>query len=196
MQMKQIQDFGKMFKITPRHTIRIVQELETKGLIKKDRIKGKRKRKGYIINEDNIETLSEVMSWTQKKISQFIDNWRKDYRDLLVIKPNDSKKLKENKKKMHKIMSWLQFRDMYHCIKWITEIEWALRTGSLGNGKGKRDLAEKNIRKLEEFIEEISKDLKERDEHIWKTVLSAGFTLRHYRIFFEDTPTTDINALL
>jgi len=47
MSMKQIQDFAKQYDITPRHTIRVVQDLEAKGWIKKLKIKGKRKRKGF-----------------------------------------------------------------------------------------------------------------------------------------------------
>ena len=177
MQMKQIQDFGKMHNNTPRHTIRIVQELERREWIKKARIEGQRRRKGYIINEDNIGTLSETVSKSQKDISKFINQWRKDYRNSLVrIKPSDSKIIKKIKENRNEIFNWAQLVDMYHCIQLIAEIEWSLRTGSLGSGKGKRDLAERNIRKLEGFIEEMSKDLKERDEHIWKTTLSSGLT--------------------
>ena len=188
MQMKQIQDFGEKYNITPRHTIRIVQELEKLGFVTKARIKEKRKRKGYIMNEDNIETLSEINTWSQKRISQFIDEWHKNYHDSLVIRPNDSKKLKKIKEDQKKIYSWLTLHDMHHCVQWIANIEWALRTGSLGNGKGKINLAERNIRKLEKFIEEMSRDLKEHDEHIWKHVLGSGMTHTQFNILLGNEP--------
>jgi len=42
----------KPYSISPRQTIRIVQGLEKEDWIKKARIKGKRKLKGYTINEN------------------------------------------------------------------------------------------------------------------------------------------------
>ena len=186
MQMKQIQDFGKQNSITPRHIIRIVQDLENDHWIKKVKIKGKRKRKGYTINEDNIGTLSEMWFnipkskhvkkatqelWTQYQLSQYLDIMSRRYRDSREIKPSDSKKLKKMKQEWKDNFVLIQLHNMFHCVQLITMIEWALRTGILGSGKGKRILAEKNIRKLEEHIEKMSKDLKEHDEKIWKQVL-------------------------
>jgi len=188
MTMKQIQDFfaKKPYFISPRQTIRIVQGLEEEGWIKKARVTGKRKQKGYTINEKNIETISEM--WfnfpkskhnkkafrdyaSQYKIGNFIDLWTRRYRDSLVIKPRDSKKLKKMKEVWKELFAWNQFHDMLKCVQQITNIEWALRTGLLGSGKGKRKLAERNIAKLEALLEEMSKDLKEHDKKIWKQVL-------------------------
>jgi len=119
MTMKQIQDFfaKKPYLISPRQTIRIVQGLEEEDWIKKARVKGKRKQKGYTINEKNIETISEM--WfnfpkskhnkkasrdyaSQYKIGNFLDLWTRRYRDSLVIKPRDSKKLKKNERSMER----------------------------------------------------------------------------------------------
>jgi len=197
MQMKLIQDFAKTHGITPRHTIRLVQELEKEGWIKKVKIKGKRKRKGYIINEDNIGTLSEMWFnfpknkynkkstqefWTQNMIFQMIDLMTRRYRDSLVIKQSDSKKLKKMKEVWKEQFVWNQYHDMLKCVQQITNIEWALRTGLLGSGKGKRNLAERNISKLEALLEEMSTDLKEHDKKIWKQVLVSVYnTLEDYR---------------
>lgn len=188
--MKQIQDFGKQNSITPRHAIRIVQDLENEHWIKKVKIKGKRKRKGYTINEDNIGTLSEMWFnfpkskhikkafyeyWTQYQLSQYLDIMSRRYRDRREIKPSDSKKLKKMKQEWKDNFVLIQLHNMFHCVQLITMIEWALRTGILGSGKGKRILAEKNIRKLEEHIEKMSKDLKEHDEKIWRQVLGSVY---------------------
>ncbi len=197
MQMKQIQDFGEENGITPRHTIRLVQDLEDLGWIRKLRIKGKRKRKGYAINEDNIETVSEMWFnfpkskyikkafsdyYTQDMISQSIDIMTRNYHDSLVIKPNDSKKLKKMKQEWKDNFAWVQMSQMFHCLQDITNIEWALRTGILGSGKGKRNLAERNIAKLETLIEEMSKDLKEHDKKIWKQIIVSIYnTLENTR---------------
>jgi len=197
MSMKQIQDFAKPYGVTPRHTIRIVQDLEKEGWIKKTRIKGKRKRKGYTINEDNIGTLSEMWFHFPKnkyikkayndylgqyEIGQIIDLWARRYRDSLVIKPSDSKKLKKMKEEWKENFAWIQLYDMFQCVQWITNMEWALRTGMLGSGKGKRNIAERNLAKLEDLLEEMSKDLKEHDEQIWKQVLGSVFnTLENTR---------------
>jgi len=199
MPMKQIQDFfaEKPYLISPRQTIRIVQGLEKDGLIKKGRIRGKRKQKGYTINEKNIETISEMWFnfpkskhnkkatqdfWTQDMISQFIDTICRNYRDSLVIKPHDSKKLKKMKEVWKEQFVWNQYHDMLKCVQVIANIEWALRTGLLGSGKGKRKLAERNIAKLEALLEEMSKDLKEHDKKIWKQVLISIYnTLEDYR---------------
>ena len=178
--MKEIQDFAREYGITPRHTIRLVQELEIQDVVTKARIKGKRKRKGYTINEDNIGTLSETSSKTQKEISNFINEWRKNYRNFKVINSKDSKKLKQAKENRKNIYNWAQLVDMYQCVQLIAEIEWALRIGSLGTGKGKRDLAERNIINLETFIEEMSGDLKEHDKLTWKHILSIGIPFINY----------------
>ena len=196
--MKQIQDFAwEQYEITPRHTIRIIQGLEKAGWIKKYRITGKRKRKGYVINEDNIGTLSEMWFnfpknkyikkatqefWTQDMISQYIDLWVRRYHDSKEIKQSDSKKLKKMKEEWKENFAWVQLHDMFQCVQLITNIEWVLRTGILGSGKGKRNLAERNITKLEKHLEEMSKDLKEHDEQIWKQILGSVYnTLENTR---------------
>jgi len=199
MPMKQIQDFfaKKPYLISPRQTIRIIQGLEEEGWIKKARIKGKRKQKGYTINEKNIETISDMWFnfpkskhnkkasrdyWNQYQIGNFLDLWTRRYRDSLVIKPRDSKKLKKMKEVWKEQFAWNQYHDMLKCVQEITNIEWALRTGLLGSGKGKRKLAERNITKLEAMLEEMSKDLKEYDKKIWKQVLISIYnTLEDYR---------------
>ncbi len=197
--MKQIQDFfaNKPYSISPRQTIRIVQGLEEDGLIKKSRIKGKRKQQGYTINEKNIETISDIwfnfpkskhnkkafrQYWGQYEIGSYLDLWTRRYRDSLVIKQSDSKKLKKMKEVWKEQFVWNQYHDMLKCVQQITNIEWALRTGLLGSGKGKRNLAERNISKLEALLEEMSTDLKEHDKKIWKQVLVSVYnTLEDYR---------------
>jgi len=66
-------------------------------------------------------------------------------------------------------------------------MEWALRTGLLGSGKGKRALAERNISQLENLLEEMSKDLKEHDKKIWKQVIISVYN------FLEDNRGTTID---
>jgi len=192
MSMKQIQDFCEIQPkpISTRQTIRIVQDLEEDGLIIKRRIKGKRKQKGYTINEDNIETVSDM--WfnfskskrnkktfrdylSQYKLSQEIDLWDRRYRDSLVIKPHDSKKLKKMKEEWKENFVWQQYHDMLSIGQWITQLEWILRTGILGSGKGKRRLAEINISKLEGLLERMSKDLKKHNKKIWKQVVVSVY---------------------
>jgi len=186
--MKQIQDFfEKQSKsISPRQTIRIVQELEDDGLIRKRRIKGKRKQKGYTINEKNIETISDMWFhfpknkyikkafndyYDQFMIGSFLDLFNERYRDSRVIKPSDSKKLKKMKEEWKENFVWIQYYEMLKLVQFITNLEWALRTGMLGSGKGKRKLAERNIAKAERLLERMSNDLKEHDEKIWKQVV-------------------------
>jgi len=188
MSMKQIQDFfvKQPYPISPRQTIRIVQGLEDEELIKKRRIKGKRKQQGYTINEKNLEAVSEMWFnfpkskhnkkafrdyWGQYEMGQFIDIWDERYRDSLVIKKGDSKKLKKLKEVWKEQFVWNQYHDMLKVVQHITNIEWALRTGMLGSAKGKINLAERNIAKLEKLLARMSKDLKEHDEKIWKQVL-------------------------
>jgi len=197
--MKHIQDFfaNEPYSISPRQTIRIVQGLEEDGLIKKRRIKGKRKQQGYTINEKNIETISDIwfnfpkskhnkkafrQYWDQYEIGHSLDLLTRRYRDSLVIKQSDSKKLKKMKEVWKEQFVWIQYHDMLKCVQQITNIEWALRTGLLGSGIGKRNLAERNISKLEALLEEMSKDLKEHDKKIWKQVLVSVYnTLEDYR---------------
>ena len=197
--MKQIQDFfaNEPYSISPRQTIRIVQRLEEDALIKKRRIKGKRKQQGYTINEKNIETISDIwfnfpkskhnkkafrQYWGQYEIGSYLDLWTRRYRDSLVIKQSDSKKLKKMKEVWKEQFVWNQYHDMLKCVQQITNIEWALRTGLLGSGIGKRNLAERNISKLEALLEEMSTDLKEHDKKIWKQVLVSVYnTLEDYR---------------
>jgi len=192
MPMKQIQDFfAEMpYCISPRQTIRIVQGLEKEDWIKKARIKGKRKLKGYTINEKNIETISDIWFhfpkskhikkafndyYDQYEISSLIDLMVRRYRDSLVIKPSDSKKLKKMKEEWKENFVWIQYHEMIKCVQLIMNIEWALRTGLLGSGKGKRALTERNISKLKNHLEEMSKDLKEHDKKIWKQIIISVY---------------------
>jgi len=194
MTMKEIQDFfaSQYPPISPRQTIRIVQDLELDELIRKRRIKGKRKQKGYIINEDNIEAVSDMwfhfpkskhikkafnQYWSQYNLSEFIDQVDRTYHDSLVIKPSDSKKLKKMKEGWKENFVWIQYHDMAHIVQWISQIEWALRTGILGSGKGKRKLAEDNISKLEAILELMSNDLKNHDKKIWKQVVISIYNV-------------------
>jgi len=216
--MKQIQDFfaNKPYSISPRQTIRIVQGLEKEDWIKKARIKGKRKLKGYTINEKNIETISEIWFhfpkskhikkafndyYDQYEISSLIDLMFRRYRDSLVIKSSDSKKLKKMKEVWKEQFVWIQYHEMIKCIQLIMNIEWALRTGLLGSGKGKRALAERNISQLENLLEEMSKDLKEHDKKIWKQVIisvynaledNRGTTIDHQYSSNQNLPKTKL----
>jgi len=188
MSMKEIQGFfeRQSQSISPRQTIRIVQELEVDGLIRKRRIKGKRKQKGYTINEKNIETISDIWFnfpkskhnkkafrdyWGQYEVGKFIDLWDERYRDSLVIKKGDSKKLKKLKEEWKEQFVWNQYHDMLKAVQYITNIEWALITGMLGSAKGKISLAVRNIAKVENLLARMSNDLKEHDKKIWKQVL-------------------------
>ena len=192
MPMKEIQDFFEKQPqpISPRQTIRIVHELEDDGLIRKRKIKGKRKQKGYTINEKNIETISDIWFhfpkskyikkafndfYDQFMLSSFLDLWDERYRDSLIIKKGDSKKLKKMKEEWKENFVWIQYRDMYHTLQVLTNLEWALRTGMLGTGKGKIRLAETNIGKLERLLERMSDDLKEHDQKIWKQVIISVY---------------------
>jgi len=208
MSMKEIQDFFvKQYPpISPRQTIRIVLELEDEGLIRKRKIKGKRKQKGYAINEKNIETISDIWFhfpkskyikkafndyYDQFMLSSFLDLWEKRYIDSLVIKPRDSKKVKKMKEEWKENFVWMQYSDMYHVLQLLTNLEWALRTGMLGSGKGKIRMAESNIRKLEDLLERMSNDLKEHDEKIWKQVIVSI-----YHILEQDRGTSITSKLL
>lgn len=194
MLMKEIQDFFEKQhpSISPRQTIRIVQELEDEGLIRKFRIKGKRKQKGYAISEKNIETISDLWFhfpksksikkafndfYDQHMLSSYLDLWDRRYRDSLVIKPRDSKKLKKMKKEWKESFVWIQYHDMAMALQILMNLEWALRTGMLGSGKGKIRIAETNIGKLERLLERMSNDLKKHDEKIWKQVIISIYNI-------------------
>ena len=99
------------------------------------------------------------------------------YRDRREITPSDSKKLKKIKQEWKDNFARFQLHDMFHCVQLITMIEWALRTGILGSGKGKRTLAERNISKLEKILEQMSSDLKQHDKKIWKQVVISIYNL-------------------
>jgi len=194
MLMKEIQDFFEKQpqSISPRQTIRIVQELEDEGLIRKFRIKGKRKQKGYAISEKNIETISDLWFhfpksksikkafndfYDQHMLSSYLDLWDRRYRDSLVIKSRDSKKLKKMKKEWKESFVWIQYHDMAMALQILMNLEWALRTGMLGSGKGKIRIAETNIGKLERLLERMSNDLKKHDEKIWKQVIISIYNI-------------------
>ena len=192
MSMKQIQNFFEIQPrpISPRQTIRIVQDLEDEGLIRKRRIRGKRKQKGYTINEKNIETISDVWFhfpkskyikkafndfYDQTMLGSYLDLWDERYRDSLVIKPKDSKKLKKMKEEWKESFVWMQYHEMLQALQFLTNLEWALRTGMLGSGKGKRRITEMNIDKLERLLERMSNDLKKHDEKIWRQVVISVY---------------------
>jgi len=84
---------------------------------------------------------------------------------------NEWKKIKKTKSNIFYVHYHVAL--IIYCLRWISQLTWAIKSGMLGNSKTKLALADRNKQRYEEFLETIVHNLTKRDEKIMKTVTKA-----------------------
>ena len=170
---------------SPRTIMRYTKELVESGKIEHGRIAKKGKRKRYFVKEENTKDnlLLQTVDWkdknnwkhvgtpiTQRHLSQYITETTHFYR---------KEELKEwkNFKKTKQMIYYVGYHTalIAECLRWISQLTWAIKSGMLGNSKTKLDLANRNKERYEEFLEKIVYNLNSRDEKIMKLVAKAMY---------------------
>ena len=168
---------------SPRTIMRYIKPLLESGRIKHGRIKKRGKRKRYYIAEEKTKNkllirtikLLPKNNWkavkrpiTQRNLSQLISQEIRFYR---------KEELKELKLaiKTENFSPYLYYHValITHCLRWISQITWAIKSGMLGNFQTNLDLAQRNKERYEEFLETLVYNLNSKNDKIMKLVSTA-----------------------
>jgi len=105
--------------------------------------------------------------WLSREISSSIQFYRKE-------ELKEWKKVKKGKVPMYSYVHY-HVAVIIICLRWISQLTWAITSGMLGNSKTKLDLAIRNKARHEEFLQTLVYNLNRRDEKIMKTVAKAVY---------------------
>lgn len=168
-----------------RNVGRAIKRLVENNDIKHDRIRGKGKWKRYFLKEEKtkndlrISAIEEQdykmkrakfhkMPITQKNLSKLISQSIKFYRTdefnswKEVVKTQQSKSL-------HSYIL-VNVGTIIYCLKWISQITWAINSGMLGNSKTKLALANRNKARYEELLRSVIYNVAEKNEKMMKAI--------------------------
>jgi len=168
---------------SPRTIMRYIKPLVESGRIQHERLKKRGKRKRYFIayektkNNLLIRTIDykNKNNWkaykrpiTQRNLSQWISQEIQFYR-------------KEESKERKRVIKSENFSPYLHyhvaliteCLRWISQITWAIKSGMLGNSQSNLDLAQRNKERYEEFLEKVVYNLNSKNDKIMKIVSTA-----------------------
>jgi len=172
---------------SPRTIMRYMKPLIESGQIQHGRIKGYGKRKRYFVRVENTKhnLLHRTVQFKNK------NNW-KAFRDPITqrqLSANISWEMRFYRKE--ELKEWKRaikekttvYYVHYHvvlmidCLRWISQITWAIQSGMLGNSQPNVDLAYRNQQRYEEFLKKIIYNLNARNEKIMETVSIAIYHL-------------------
>lgn len=185
---------------SPRNIMRYTKELVNSGKIEHGRIAKQGKRKRYFVREENTKDnllqrtvqFKSKDDWkafrtpvTQRQLSANI-SW-----EMQFYRKNEMEEWKRFTKSSQKTKDMIYYVS-YHialivsCLRWISQLTWAIKSGMLGNSQSKLDLAYRNKERYEEFLEKIVYNLNSRDSKLMKTVSTA--------IYYEIMDSLDIKS--
>jgi len=161
---------------------RALKKLVEKNDIDYGKIRGKGKLKRFSLTEENTKNnlLLEIVEgnkkkWkhvkvpvTQKNLSELITQEIQFYRNDEL---NTLKKIKDPKS-LHNYISY-NIAIIIKCLKWISQLTWAINSGMLGNSKTKLALAKRNKARYEEFLSKVVYNLTTRSEQNYKRMMKA-----------------------
>lgn len=157
--------------------MRGVSRLVQDGDVKHERIRGKGKRPRYFVKEEDTKN---------KLLVRIVEGNKKNYKIVKVpiTQRNLSQLITSNIKFYRKEIAMRNFKDMQdfifyhmsmstHCLRWISQITWAIHSGMLGNFNSNINLAYRNRARYEEFLQQIIYNLKEADPKAMKVITQA-----------------------
>lgn len=170
-------------RYSTRTIMRYIKPLVKSGKIQHGRIKKRGKRKRYFIayektknnllirivdykNKNNWKVYKKPV--TQRNLSQLISQEIQLYRKMEKEIWKQSVKEKNPSHYVH-----------YHvalftkCLRWISQITWAIQSGMLGNSQSNLDLAQRNKERYEEFLEKLVYNLYSKNYKVMNVVSTA-----------------------
>jgi len=161
------------------------------------KIRGKGKWKRYFLKEENTKNdllleatdYKDSKHWkhirvpvTQKNLSELISSHSKYYRSEEL---KDWKKVKDSES-LHRYISY-NIATIIYCLKWISQLTWAINSGMLGNSKTKLALANRNKARYEEFLSKIVYNLTAKDEGMMKAISKLIYNEIMDTMIFEES---------
>ncbi len=135
------------------------------------------KWKRYFVKEENTKN---------KLLIRAVEGNKKNYKIVKVpiSQRNLSQLITSDTKFYRKEIVMRNFKDMqsfifYHlalitdCLRWMSQITWAIHSGMLGDYKSNIALAERNRARYEEFLQQIIYNLKKADPKAMKAITQA-----------------------
>jgi len=163
---------------------RVLKKLVEKGDIDYGKVRGsKGKWRKYFLKEENTKNnlLLEIVEhpntkhWkhkrvpvTQKNLSYLISQTIQFYRKTEL---EDLKNIKDSMS-LHRYIAY-NIVMITSCLRWISQLTWAINSGMLGNSKTKLALAKRNKARYEEFLSKIVYNLTTSSEQNYKKMMKA-----------------------
>jgi len=155
-----------------------ISRLVKEGDVKHEKVRGSgSKRKRYFVKEENTKN---------KLLIRIVEGNKKKYK---IIKVPISQRNLSNLITQHNILyrkeiAKRNFENMqsfifYHlalitdCLRWISQITWAIHSGMLGDYKSNIALAERNRERYEEFLKLVINNLTKADPKAMKVITQA-----------------------
>jgi len=161
---------------------RAINRLVENNDIGYDKIRGKGKWKRYFLKEEKTKDnlLLDAIEgnkkkWkhirvpvTQKNLSELITQEIQFYRKIEL----DMVKKTKDPKSIHDYISY-NIAIIIKCLKWISQLTWAIKSGMLGNSEIKLALAERNKARYEELLSKVVYNLTRRSEPHYERLMKA-----------------------
>jgi len=142
-----------------------------------EKIGGKGKRPRYFVTEENTKN---------KLLIRAVEGNKKNYKIIKapITQRNLSQLITSSIKFYRKEIVMRNFKDMqdfifYHlavstdCLRWMSQITWAIHSGMLGDSNSNITLAYRNRERYEEFLQQIIYNLKKADPKAMKVITQA-----------------------
>jgi len=164
---------------------RAIKNLVENNVIEYGKIRGKGKWKRYFLQEEDTKDnlLVQKVDWksknnwkhvrepvTQRSLSQGI-SWQIQFYRKEELR--EWKNFKKTKEMIHYVGYHVAL--IAECLRWISQLTWAINSGMLGNSKTKLKLAQTNKTRYEKFLEKIVYNLNSKNEKIMKLVAKAMY---------------------
>jgi len=186
---KELQDWANALNLlSPRRTIDLLQDMKTKEMIKKAKIKG---HKRWVINEEEFGDFIDVwltfekkgkrefIRFTQSELTKSIKGLIKDY----------EKGIANKKSEVNKNFVFAHINYIVHALSWIARLTLAINAGFFINAKAKTTHAQENITLLGNFLHKLCRNMAEKDTESYGTLIALIYTYFEELNPFEDLYT-------
>jgi len=176
---------------------RAIKRLVENNDIGYGKIRGRGKLKRYFLKEEKTKDnllleaadYKDSKHWknirvpvTQKNLSELISSESKFYRSAEL---KTWKKVKDSNS-LHSYISY-NIAIIIHCLKWISQLTWAINSGMLGNSKTKLELAFRNRERYEELLSKVVYNLTAKDEGMMKAISKLIYNEIMDTMIFEES---------
>lgn len=170
-------------RYSTRTIMRYIKPLVESGKIQHGRLKKLGKRKRYFVaykktknnllirivdykNKNNWKAYKRPV--TQRNLSQLISQEIQLYRKM-------EKEIWKRAVKGENVSQYVHYHVSLftECLRWISQITWAIQSGMLGSSQSNLDLAQRNKERYEEFLEKLVYNLYSKNYKVMNVVSTA-----------------------